>query len=567
MRLLILLALGFSLSASDVQTYARVQAHLLIGDHRTAVEECRAALTLYPDSRPLQRMLVQALSKQGYEKGALSAWHSVAEKLKGEEKRCVLESLAWGVLCNAKDSSQFAVQYSSLMGARLARDAESVRVVKDHLSSTNALMRALAIKIACEFRDTPLIEEIVKRFSIEKNFFVRLELIRAFGFLGVNEMRPQLEAIVADDKTMAEEKACAIESLVNLYENISPAELKRFITSKRAGLRAIAPQVILHLDQKEHLDALVPLLKDSSSLVKTIVLSAFAYLDPKAQLDQTKALMEDPDPMVAITACFTAMLAQDPQGAKNLEAFMTHESKDIRYLTAATAAHSGKFGQKLCQKWITHQHDPFIRANAAMGLILNRTRVRKACHALYALIDQYDEILMWDRTAHPFIRMMAPSKVRHIPQISNYPVYVDQMTRLEILSVLSTLNYRKARNAVHKFLRKGEWGLTQTACSLLLGDGTLDAFDAVKSLLDADDIKVRLQAALVMAFMGREPKACEVLITSYPHVTRELKITILEALGAIGSEQTLPFLVKALEEPFQITRVVAASAIIQTLYH
>ncbi|MCP5492692.1 MAG: hypothetical protein H7A40_06605 [Chlamydiales bacterium] len=567
MRLLVLLVFGFSLCASDVQTYARVQAHLLIGDHRTAVEECRAALSLYPESKPLQRMLVQALAKQGYEKDALTAWHSVADKLKGEEKRSVLESLAWGVLSNAKESNQFAVQYSSLIGARLARDAESVSIVKDRLSSTNALMRALAIKIACEFRDTPLIEEIVRRFSIEKNFFVRLELIRAFGFLGVTEMKEQLEAIVADDKTMAEEKACAIESLVNLYESISVEELQRFITSKRSGLRAIAPQVILHLDQKEHLSLLAPLLSDSSNLVKTMALSAFAYLEPTAQAQQIVELMDDPDPMVAITACFTAMLAQNAQGSKKLETFITHESCDIRYLAAAAAAQAGSAGQKLCQKWITHQHDAFVRANAAMGLILNRERVRKACHALYALIDQYDGCLMWERTAHPFIKMIAPSKVRHIPQISNYPAYVDQMTRLEILSVLSILDYRKAKSAVHNFLEKGDWGLTQAACSLLLGDGTLDAFDAVKSLLNTSNIKVRVQAALVMAFMGREPKACDVLIAAYPEVSRELKITILEALGAIGSEQALPFLVKVLEEPFQITRVVAASAIIQTLYH
>ncbi len=560
MRLIILLAMCFSLFANDA---ARVQAHLLIGDHRTAVEECRAALKVDPDSKPLQRMLVQALAKLGYEKDALSAWNALADKLKGEEKRNVLESLAWGVLANAKESNQFAVQYSSLIGARLARDATSVKIVKERLSSTNALMRALAIKIACEFRDTPLIDTIVHRFSVEKNFFVRLELIRALGFLGIKSMRPQLEAIVSDDKTMAEEKACAIEALVSLYETISADELQRFITSKRAGLRAIAPQIVLHLRSLDDLPKLTPLLEDSNNLVKTLTLRAFAYLGDGSV---ATSLLGDPDPMVSISAAF-ALMRTDPKASAHLEKYIDHERSEVRCLAAAAAAHSGAAGQDLCQKWIGRSYDPFVRANAAMGLILSRTRVRKACQALYSLIDQYEEPLMWDRGSHPFIRMIAPSKVRHIPQIPKYPAYVDQMTRLEILNVLGTLDYRKAKSGVQRFLEKGEWGLTQAACSMLLGSGSLDAFDAVRSLLEHRDVKVRVQAAFVMAFMGREQSAADVLIAAYPDVTRDLKITIIEALGALGSEDSLPFLIKVLEEPFQITRVVAASAIIQSLYH
>ncbi|MCB1108984.1 MAG: HEAT repeat domain-containing protein, partial [Chlamydiia bacterium] len=104
-------------------------------------------------------------------------------------------------------------------------------------------------------------------------------------------------------------------------------------------------------------------------------------------------------------------------------------------------------------------------------------------------------------------------------------------------------------------------------CAALLGEGATDALDIVKGLLDSKDPKVRVQAALVLAFMGREKSAATVLEDAYSNVPRECKLTILEALGAIGSEESLPFLVRTLDEPFQITRVVAASSIIQCLYH
>ena len=44
-----------------------------------------------------------------------------------------------------------------------------------------------------------------------------------------------------------------------------------------------------------------------------------------------------------------------------------------------------------------------------------------------------------------------------------------------------------------------------------------------------------------------------------------MKIHILEAIAHIGSKKSIKFLVNTLEEPFQILRVIAASALIQCI--
>ncbi len=555
------------LFASSLDVHRRVQCHLLIGDVTSAIRECREGLKSYPNEKSLQRLLVQSLAKRGYEKDALKAWHVVAAELKGEEKRAVLETLAWGVLSRASNSNQFVVQYSSLMGARLAKDAAAVEVIKNNMQGQNALLRALAVKLACEFRDAPLIDEIKRLFEKEHHFYVRLEVLRAIGFLGLKEMTEQLKQIITDDHALAEEKACAIESLVNLYESVTDADLQELITANRAGLRAISPQIVLHLDKYDQLPLLVPLLKDSSSMVRSLALGAFGHLQKRDDTykDHILPLLEDEDPLVAITAAW-ASLSLDPLKAEaKLSQLCEHKNEDIRIAACGALVAGGDAGKNLCYHLAKKSTDPFVRLNAGLGLILKQFHVERGLKVLERFVAKHEGKLMWNQAG--LFRVLAPSRVHHIPQVPNYPEHVDALTRLELLSILATFDYKKAQKGIEAFLQKENWGITHAACAMLAGEGASEALDVVRNLLTSKNAKIRVQAALVLAFMGREKAATAVLEEAYSTVSRDCKITILEALGAIGAEDSLPFLVRVLGEPFQINRVVAASSIIQCLYH
>ena len=76
---------------------------------------------------------------------------------------------------------------------------------------------------------------------------------------------------------------------------------------------------------------------------------------------------------------------------------------------------------------------------------------------------------------------------------------------------------------------------------------------------------MRLQAALILATLGGDPEAIKVLEEAYPEASREIKIRILEAIGSIADYETIPFLIAVMKEPFQMLRVVAASALIQVI--
>ena len=560
---------AFSLYATEDNAFARVQCHMLIGDVNAAIVECRSSLKIYPQSKGLQRLLVQALAKRGFEKDALAAWHVVADKLEGEEKRSCLEALAWGVLSRARDSNQFVIQYSSLMGARRVRDSVATKVVQQCMHSTNHLMRALAIKIASEFRDAVLIDEIKRLFVVEKNFYVRLEVMQAIGRLGLHEMSDALKDVIASERTMAEEKACAIQALVNLYDACDEKELDKFIHAKRAGLRAIAPQIVAHLDLYDQLPKLLPLLSDASSLVRMLTLSVFGQMHQNigAHKEAVLKLMHDPDANVAITACWVGLLMAPELGEVGLAPFAEHKNEDVRHLAVSALIASGDRGTSLAMHLMKKSKDPIVRANSAFALILKEHDVKKACRTLNRFLDQFDGKLMWDQHSHPIFRALVPSQVRHHPSMPGYPTQIDELTRLELLSILAMQDDAKAKKRILRFVKSGTWGVAHAACATLLGEGNQDALDMVRGLLDDKDVKVRVQAALVLAFLASDPSACHVLMDAYTTVDRDVKLTLLEALGSIGSEDVFPFLVKRLDEPFQVLRATAASSIIQCLYH
>ena len=111
-----------------------------------------------------------------------------------------------------------------------------------------------------------------------------------------------------------------------------------------------------------------------------------------------------------------------------------------------------------------------------------------------------------------------------------------------------------------------DWGVTGVAASTLLQEGGEDALQLIEQLLTDPEEKIRIQAALILAMLGSDPKATKVLMESYAKADRDMKIHILEALGHIKDPSIAPFLLDVLKEPFQSVRVVAASALIQYLY-
>lgn len=559
----------FLMAMSEEEAKKRIYNHLLIRDPLTAVKEGRKALEEFPESHHLRFALLDALCQCGEETEALELWHSCS--LEEKNDRRILEMLAWGVLSKKENSSLLNMQLYTLLGAAFTRDARVIPLLLQHMQGSNALLRSLAVKLSCQFGDAPLKNCIARLLKEEKVWYVRLEVIQAIGALRMMHLKNTLKEIIAHPKTLAEEKGVAIHALVMMYDTLEREEVIQLVKSNRAGLRQLCCEAIAYLNAYEHLDLLLSLLNDESPDVRLSVLSTLALLrvrevdkQPIAELIEKKGADEVPE--VAITAAYVLLLLDHPLGQEWMRGWLSSAQPKYRRMASAALAASGIYGVKLSLFALEKSEDSYVKANCALALLGQRVHLDAACDALYALLTkEKDTLWMWDDAGNPLFRSLAPSHVKHIQQIPHYPAVVDQLVRLDLLSCLSIVRYFKAQKAVKEFLQNREWGVTGAAAATLLQEGDEEGLEAVRALLDDPDEKIRFQAALIMTLVGHDLTAAKVLKEAYPHVDREMKVHILEAIAHVHDKEAIPFLLSVLSEPFQLLRTVAASALIQCL--
>lgn len=559
-----------AMSFPDEPIVKRIHAHMTIGDFQSACTEARGAIQEFPHSKPLWQAYIRALSKGSDEKTMMAQWRQFVAQFPEEiDNREILEYLAWSVIEKGASSSSPIIRVSSLLGAFFSQDAKGIAILQHGLRDENSFLRAAAIKLSSHLHDVSLQEELLRLFKEEPVWSVRLEAIEAVGKLNLVESRQALTEIIAQDNAHIEEKAAAIQSLILLSNNLDKEQLKKLVQSNKVGMRLLACELINYFDQKEDVDMLFPFFQDYHADVRAKLFYTLGCLrvdriGGHSIVDLAAISISDPDPVVATTAAWVLMLNDQRKGANIFERLLKHKTRDIRYLAAAALAATGKYGLPLMKKVFKENDDPFIRMNLAIGLIGQRTDVDLACECLYDGLTQQKERWDWEHEGN--FRILGPSKVKHDDALPNKPEAVNQLTRLEILEVLSIVQYPKAQQAIKLFLQESNWGISGLAAALLLTEGDDNAVDLVKALLQDSDSKVRTQAALILALWGKGEESVQVLQDAYFSADRELKGQILEGVGRVGSSTSLQFLAERLQEPYQTLRIIAAAALLECLY-
>jgi HEAT repeat protein len=535
--------LGVLSHYSEAEGVRRVQSHLLLDDRASALEEAQALVNQYPESELVRSSWIEALAASGMEQAALNEWHRLSlQNPQIFSQRRLLEELSWGVLKKGLDSTQNGVRFAALIGAYLTHDVRAVPILVRMMRDSNAVIRSVAVQMAASYQDAPLKSEIVRLFNEEKVWIVRLEVLKAIGALRIKELSSQLEKVIASEKTTVEERHMAIEALLNIYEKLSPAQLEILARSDRAGIRHLACSIAAHFEMKESRDAIFKLMGDPHPNVKIAAINAFGLFYRKEipaleAKERLAPLLEDPNAVVAITAAWAALLVDTEFGASRLARWLTDSLPENRRLAAAALSAAGKKGASLALKTLQESSDPYVKANAALGLLGQRMSVAASCDALYAFLENETKMWMWDTQPNPLFQVLAPSQVRHVDHIPN----------------------------LKSFLQKSSWGITGAAAALLLQEGGDGALEIVRELLSDPDSNVRLQACLVLAMLGRDESVLADLQGAYASGDHEQKLHILEALARIGNSSSFSFLVSVFKEPFPILRVAAAAALIQSL--
>ncbi|MDR3625118.1 MAG: HEAT repeat domain-containing protein [Chlamydiales bacterium] len=551
----------------------RVFAYLKIGEYDCGLKEVYQALTINPNSQLLQEALIRLLAKSGKERECYLAWQKYQASFTSPElRRDLLEEMAWGTLYKGISSPTLYARLIALVGSTITQDAYAVSIMKKCLKDSNSLVRCVAVELSSHLMDMVLQKQVL--FLLEKDpvWQVRMQAIDAVGEMQLKEAEGILKRLLASESATAEEKARIVAAIVGICKDVTAKEVIYFARSDRSGLRLLACALVLELNDKAHLEHIALLVNDSHAEVRIAALSVFGLMRvsevaSKKVVDLIYPCTLDMDYRVAITACWLTTLFDPQKGMQTFAPWLSHKNQEIRRFAAAALGNTGKYGVELASRFMVESRDPFVRVQLALALIGQRVSVERACNEVFCFLSENRSLLMWNTSLSPLFRVLAPSDVRHEPDMILTPEAIDQKVHLDLIHVLAVLEYPRTIEVLKRFLKEKTFGITGVAATVLLQECDSESAFLVRELLGDNDPKIRIQAALVLGMWIHDKEAVTVLQEAYPQADRELKIKILEAIGNIGDPCSTDFLLQAMQDPFLVIRIVAAASLILSLNH
>lgn len=559
------------LAADENTAVRRLCAYLKIKDIAHGLKEAEVSLAEYPQSAALQEGYIRLLASGGFEIEALHAWKKYEYHFKkSEERRELLEAIAWGSIRKGSRSSLLLARLLSLVGATVTNDAYAVDILKAGLKDSNWQIRKMSVLFAAYLMDAALEREIVRLLQDDPAFEVRIQAVKATAEMHIAEAAPILKRILYSKDLSAEERAIIVAALAEVTEHVSIQEIERLAKSDRAALRLLASSLVCKQGKEALVGPLIPLLEDSNPEVRVGVLNAIGILriqewEGTPILELIQPNLQERNFEVAITAAWLATL-HDPSYATTFHPWLQSKHEEIRRFAAGALGFTGSYGADEAVKVMKKHSDPFVRLNLAVALIGQRKEVKAACEELAFFLRSNSSLLMEKPTCNPLVEIIAPIE-RDENQILSKEAQ-DQMVRLQLLRLLAILEYPKTMEALKKFLKEKTFGITGLAATMLIEEGSAEELQLIRQLLHDADPKIKTQAALVLGMWAKDDKeALRVLHEAYPKADRELKIKILESCGRMGNPESVPFLLAAMEDPFQVIRIVSAASLILCLNH
>ncbi len=461
-----------------------------------------------------------------------------------------LEAEAWKIVREGMRSPSVVVRGYSLMAAAYSQDAYGVELVAQALSDRHVGVRQTAAELAARLRDGMLAQGVLTLLKEDSSREVRLAAMRSAGAMRLEGARETLERLLDSPRSSFAERSTAAQALSRLHKGVTVAELERLAASPRRGMRLLATALAVRFQVKECVVALQPLLSDPVADVRASAAAALALLN---QAEVLRPLVDDDYPVVSCIASWAT--------GSNVK-WINDSTRSTRLLAiGALAAQGAPAIPELTRVLKTHP-DPYMRLNAAIGLVRQRAEMDLACTEIETALTTLPDEWGWREPTlfGSFFAVVAPTQLTD----EGTP---DFFVRLELFNLLAVVERPGALAAVRSTLTQRRWGFGGSAAFTLLSEGDHSAVDLLRPLLLDSDPHVRLQAAIVLVFWGQDAEAIRVLQEAYPGAERFLKERILEGLGGAHTRDVLPFLVERLKEPYPTLRIIAASSLLNVINH
>lgn len=563
-----LVGLTIALNAGFCDHEDQLIAYYQIEDYASALNLMREPI----DHELHTHLKAELLTRLGLTQEALSYLKTKKVQLDPSIKInfLTLENLAWSLLSHQQGASE-QLQIASTVGAFLTRDAKAAQLLKKQLYSSNYKLRALAANFIRSYRDPFLKEELLRRLKDEKQYDVKMAIVAACGHLSLKEALPYLEQIMLSSQSTQEMQTAALVACVEIYEKIQPEQLDFFLTSQRAVFKKMGLKILLSSEKcpPAMLAYLEKMLQDEHYSVVQEALITAAFLSARTNLPEglkvsIDQLLNDTHPVTALLASYAVSRIEEKLH-EGYQKFLFHRDRSIRIMALKLAGSLGHQAHMLLQQ-LLNDEDRYVRLNAALTLMSYGQAIDQASVVVDEWLVHQQEPMMEKPLLGGEIAAIVPSQVKHHPYIPAYPAVADGMARLKLIHVLALHRPDSVKRHLKALLQKKEAILTFHSMALMMQE-ELEHHEELRELAEDEDPKVSMAALMALAFIGKEPGLARRLEGLFDTVDFENKVRIIEALGHIGSHESVPFLIKMMENPFTSLQLVAASALIQVLYH
>lgn len=549
----IFLAAVFFVSALTSETLSEIRAHLVLEDYVQA----ELALQSAPRTLPYQKLMLEFYATQGRDQELLFTWNGLTyEHPELVEDRNLLKVLSWGIIESGKRSRAPQTRLLSFLAAYLTQEAPAVLALEQALSDQNPKIRVVAAKLTEHYPDRRIQKALVNRLEKEKNLDVRLEVIDAVAALRVKEAKQPLEKILAHWNTAEEERGKVIAAYCALTEEINEASLLTLRDHSHAGMRLLGCALVLHTHDVEKVVLLYPLLSDTNHQVRAAALYLFHWKGESVW----RNFLKDPHPHVQMIAGWSALRESSQMGELFFREKLRAVKGQDRRLIAAALSSGGKGSAPLIEEVIQDEKDPIVLTHLALGLIGQRESLNLAQKALLDALQRKKRMWVWKKEVGLPVLSQNPKRISNNPMDSQ--VWEDLMVRMELIEALHLAGSDEALSYMRALLKEPSWGAVLGGSALLLAHGPKEGSSLITELLDDRDPDVALQAAFILGRFQKDPKAVQALHGHFQTATRKKKELILEALGQIGSSDSIPFLIEVLSDPHQHLRLIAASSLL-----
>lgn len=565
-RYLVAVQIAFHFALFGLSLDQKVEAYVSLKDPRSACRVVEEGLDREPASELLLKKRIKVLAEMGDEKRALAAWRAYKDAFPSKAMDTDLtECMAWGVLKKGVASPLLQCRATALLAAHFSSDVKGASLLLEGMQSSNYAIRALAVRLAVAMRDRELIDQIKNLWKQERSWLVRKELIAAIGKMHISELSSELKVSIASHATSDEERGAAIRAFLCFLKNPEHEAILPFALSKRAGLRLLYCQACCEYQVLSAIPHLEILTADPHPDVRMAAFQALGFLHPQTEevVNYARKGVCDPHYKVSISAGWLLTLYAPEEGRRYLCAHLLGEKADARLMAASAVRAAGLYGCPLAEQFFQQHADPYVRLNLALVLMGLRLKVEESASILEEAIVGIQE--RWEERHWGILEGIASRRSQNQTELLEEPEAEDQLLRLKLLNFLAIVRSPGASKAIQTYLNERIWGISATAAALLLMEGESWELDLVSGLLQDQNPKVRLQAALVLSLWSHHEEAIAHLKSAYPSSDYQTKMRILEGMVRIGSLETLPFFMDVLQDPSQTLRTLGALGIIHSL--